>query len=51
METEETKTPVQQEKPKSEQLIEQAAWYDFLINIFKKLLETSNFSYGTKKKF
>jgi hypothetical protein len=30
---------------------EQPAWYDFLIDIFKKLLQLSNFSYGTKKDF
>ncbi len=31
--------------------IEQPAWYDFLINIFKKLLEFNYSTYGTKKKF
>lgn len=30
---------------------EQPAWYDFLINFFKYLLQLSNFSYGTKKDF
>lgn len=30
---------------------DQPAWYDFLINIFKKLLEYNMSNYGTKKKF
>ncbi|GAB6191452.1 hypothetical protein [Desulfocastanea catecholica] len=30
---------------------DQPAWYDVLINIFKKLLEYNMFAYGTKKKF
>ncbi len=47
MATENTNAPIQQEN----QGTEQPAWYDFLINIFKKLLELSNFSYGTKKSF
>lgn len=47
MAVEKTNEPVKQvgEGP------EQPAWYDFLIDIFKKLLQLSNFSYGTKKDF
>lgn len=30
---------------------DQPAWYDFLINIFKMLLEFNMFTYGTKKNF
>jgi hypothetical protein len=47
MAAENTNTPVQQEPQEAEK----PAWYDFLINIFKILLETSNFKYGIKKKF
>ncbi|MGB3213121.1 MAG: hypothetical protein WBB19_20630 [Desulforhopalus sp.] len=39
--------PVSKEKEGSEK----PAWYDFLIDIFKKLLEFNYTSYGTKKKF
>jgi hypothetical protein len=47
MAVEKTNEPVKQpgEGP------EQSAWYDFLITIFKILLQSSNFSYGTKKDF
>jgi hypothetical protein len=47
MAAENTNGPVQQEPQEAEK----PAWYDFLINIFKILLETSNFKYGIKKKF
>ncbi len=47
MAIEETKKQAQQEKNETEQ----PAWYDFLINIFKKLLGFNYFTYGTKKKF
>ena len=47
MDTEKTNAPVKPE----DQVTEQPAWYDALIDIFKKLLQLSNFSYGTKKKF
>jgi hypothetical protein len=47
MATENTDAPIQQ----MNQETEQPAWYDFLIDIFKKLLELNNFSYGTKKNF
>lgn len=30
---------------------DQPAWYDFLIDIFKKLLGYNMLTYGTKKKF
>ena len=47
MPVEDTQQPLEQEKNGAEQ----PAWYDFLINIFKSLLEFNYFSYGTKKKF
>lgn len=47
MTTEETKTPTATESDKTEQ----PAWYDFIIDIFKKLLEWNYSSYGTKKQF
>jgi hypothetical protein len=47
MAAENNNAPVQQVPQKAEK----RAWYDFLIDIFKKLLETSNFKYGIKKKF
>jgi hypothetical protein len=47
MATKDTGAPVRQATPKTEQ----PAWYDSLIDLFKKLLQTSNFTYGTKKKF
>jgi len=47
MATEKPKAPVQ----KVNQGAEQPAWYDALIDIFKKLLEFNYTSYGTKKKF
>jgi len=47
MAIEDTKNPAKQEKSGPEQ----PAWYDFLINIFKTLLEFNYSSYGTKKKF
>ncbi len=47
MATEKTVASMQQDN----QGTEQPAWYDSLIDIFKKLLELNNFSYGTKKKF
>ncbi len=33
------------------EMAKKRTWVDVLIDIFKKLLETSNFKYGTKKKF
>ena len=47
METEKTNAAVKLEN----QPTEQPAWYDTVIDIFKKLLELSNFTYGTKKSF
>lgn len=47
MAIEDTKKPVKQEKNGAEQ----PAWYDFLINIFKMLLEFNYSTYGTKRKF
>ncbi len=41
-------------EPKAQQTDEQKelpAWVNALFDIFKKLLDTSNFSYGTKKEF
>jgi|GEM_PF-2534696 len=46
MATEDTNIPAEQ----ADQEVKQTAWYDCLIDIFKWLLGTSNFSYGTKKK-
>ena len=47
MATEKTGAPIPQEIQEKKQ----PAWYDFLIDIFKKLLEFNYSSYGTKKKF
>lgn len=47
MTTEKTTAPAQH----GQKGADQPAWYDFLINIFKKLLEFNMFAYGTKKKF
>lgn len=47
MATESTETQVQQANEQKEL----PAWVNALLNIFKKLLDTSNFSYGTKKDF
>jgi hypothetical protein len=47
MDTEMPKTEVKQES----QVTEQPAWYDIIVDTFKKLLQLSNFTYGTKKKF
>jgi len=47
MATEKSSAPVKQ----ADQKAEQPAWYDVLIDIFKKLLEFNYTSYGTKKKF
>jgi hypothetical protein len=54
MAVEKTTTPVEHAQKEADQ----PAWYDVLIDIFKKLLEYkynklsySTFTYGTKKKF
>lgn len=47
MSTENTSAPIKQEIP----IKAQPAWYDFLFDIFKKLLEFNSFTYGAKKKF
>lgn len=45
-------TPKKEEsKPQIEPAPKEATWYDPLIDIFKMLLQTSKFSYGTKKQF
>ncbi len=36
---------------KTDERAKKRTWDDALIDIFKKLLQTSNFKYGTKKKF
>jgi len=46
---EKAKPVAQQEQKKP--TTEQPAWYDTLIDIFKKLLEFNYTTYGTKKKF
>lgn len=47
MTTEAINPPVKEQIDKTEQ----PAWYDFIIDIFKKLLEYNYSSYGTKKQF
>lgn len=47
MTTKETK-PLVQAKNTSDK---EAAWYDIIIDVFKKLLEYNYTSYGTKKQF
>lgn len=47
MALENTTAPAQQATEKKEQ----PAWYDLLIDIFKKLLGFNYLTYGTKKKF
>jgi hypothetical protein len=47
MDTEKTNEAVKPE----DQVTEQPAWYDIVVDTFKKLLQLSNFTYGTKKSF
>lgn len=47
MDTEKNNVPVKEEI----QVTEKPAWDDQLIDIFKKLLQLSKFTYGTKKSF
>lgn len=47
MAIETTAPPAQATAPKKNQ----TAWYDWVIDIFKKVLEFNYSSYGTKKKF
>jgi hypothetical protein len=47
MATENTHMAADQKTPATEQ----PAWYEYWLNLFKKLLELSNFKYGTKKNF
>ena len=47
MDAENNNAPVLEEN----KVTEKPAWDDVLIDIFKKLLELSRFTYGTKKEF
>lgn len=47
MDTEKNNAPVKEEIQETEE----PAWDDKLIDIFKKLLQLSSFTYGTKKSF
>ncbi len=47
MATESTNIAADQHPPAAEK----PAWYEYWLDLFKKLLELSNFKYGTKKNF
>ncbi len=47
MDTEKTNAPVTEKN----KVTEKPAWDDVVIDIFKKLLQLSNFTYGTKQNF